>query len=267
LAREPYGPARDSSHVRGDNLRMRADGDRKRSSANRWWRGPWTSDRLIAASGVLLAVGGASLGVATVMHPTGTHPPVVAELIDPSYAFWHVVGAFGLAAIGASLAGLIAFQVRATGSATIVDVVGYLLGAIGASTHAAMHFADGLTLGAVAQVVPKVFDLNGELHGAPQLAGVSAFAATTLALGLVVLSGAGVFRGVLPRGPLLALMVGGLMYGVPVQPASPVPWWAVEAGGVMIGAASIALGRLIWQGGPKPSRLPPLPRDRASLTE
>ena len=33
--------------------------------------------------------------------------------------------------------------------------------------------------------------------------------------------------------------------------------------GATIGAASIMLGRWIWQGGPTPSRLPPLPRDRA----
>ena len=231
-------------------------------SGHRWWRGPWTAHRLIAASGVLLAFGGASLGFATVMHPSGAHPPVVADLADPSYAFWHVASAIGLAAIGASLAGVIAYQVRATGTASIVEVVGYPLAAAGAAAQAGINFADGLTLGAVAQVVPKVFDLNGELHGAPQLAPASALAATAFALGLVALSSAGLFRGVLPRGPLLAIMIGGLMYGVPVQPASPLPWWVVEMGGVSIGAASVILGRWIWQGGPRPSRLPPLPRER-----
>lgn len=262
----PYDPARTHSVARGDNLRMRARSTVGRQSGTPWWRGPWTANRLIAASGVLLAFGGASLGFATVMHPSGTHPPVVADLIDPSYAFWHVASAIGLAAIGASLAGVIAYQVRATGTASIVEVVGYPLAATGAAAQAGINFADGLTLGAVAHVIPKVFDLNGELHGAPQLAPASALAATTFALGLVALGGAGAFRGALPRGPLIALMVGGLMYGVPVQPASPLPWWVVEVGGATIGAASIMLGRWIWQGGPTPSRLPPLPRDRAGTS-
>lgn len=224
------------------------------------WAGPWTADRLIAMSGVLLAFGGASLAFATVMHPSGTHPPVVADLVDPSYAFWHVASAIGLAAIGASLAGIVAFQVRALGTATLLDVVGYPLAATGAVAQAGINFADGLILSAVAQVVPKVFDLNGELHGAPQLAPATALAATSFAAGLVAIGGAGAFRGALPRGPLLALTVGGLLYGVPVQPASPAPWWIVEVGGVSIGVASIVIGRWIWQGGPKPSRLPPLPR-------
>jgi hypothetical protein len=189
---------------------------------------------------------------------------MVADLIEPSYTAWHVVSGFGLAAIGASLAGIIAFQVRTLGTATVLDVVGYLVAAIGAFAQAGINFADGLVLSAVARVVPKVFDLNGDLHGAPQLAGISALAATSFAAGLVAIGGSGAIRGALPREPLLALSIGGLLYGVPVQPASPLPWWMVEVGGACIGVASLLLGRWIWQGGPTPSRLPPLPRDRTS---
>jgi hypothetical protein len=241
---------------------MRVDGNAGRASDKSWGREPWTADRLINTSGVLLAFGGAAFGFGTLMHPSGTHPPVVADLVDPSYAFWHVVAAMGLAAIGAALSGVIAFQVRARGSATIADVIGYLLAATGAFAHAGINYTDGLTLGAIATVIPKVFDLNGELFGAPQLARVSAFASTTFTLGLVVLGGAGVVRAALPRGALIALMIGGFLYGVPVQPASPLPWWIVEAGALAIGFAAIMLGRRIWQGGPRPSRLPPLPRER-----
>jgi hypothetical protein len=199
------------------------------------------------------------------MHPSGTHPPIVADLVDPSYAFWHVTAAIGLAGIAGALAGVIAFQVRAPGSMTILDVIGYAMSTTGAVAHAGMQYADGLTLGAVAKVVPKVFDLNGELYGAPHLAPASALAATAFAVGLVMIGGSAAYRGALPRLPLVALMVGGILYGVPVQPASPFPWWFVEAGGVAVGGASILIGRYIWQGGPRMSRLPPLPRD-PSLT-
>lgn len=253
-------------HARGDNVRMRLGGDDRQTMGMGWWRGPWTATRLVNASGVLLAFGGAAFGVGTVMHPSGTHPPGVADLVDPSYAFWHVAAALGLAAIGAALSGMIAFQVRATGSATTADVVGYVLAATGAFAQAGINYADGLTLGAVAKVIPKVFDLNGELFGAPQLAGAAALASTTFAVGLVALGGAGAFRGALPRLPLIGLMVGGFLYGVPVQPASPLPRWVVEAGAMAIGVASITLGRWIWQGGPRRGRLPPLPRDRSTST-
>ena len=87
---------------------------------------------------------------------------------------------------------------------------------------------------------------------------------TVLEGGLVALGGAGVLRAALPRSAFVALMIGGLLYGVPVQPASPLPWWIVEAGALAIGSAAILLGRSIWQGGPRPSRLPPLPREQST---
>ncbi len=263
-AESRYGPARMNVYVRGDNVTMRVDGNPGQASDDPQWRRSWTADRLVNSSGVLLAFGGAAFGLGTLMHPSGTHPPVVADLVDPSYAFWHVVAAIGLAAIGAALSGVIAFQVRASGSATTTDVIGYVLAATGAFAHAGLNYSDGLTLGAIAAVIPKVFDLNGELFGAPQLAGVSAFASTTFSLGLVALGGAGVLRAALPRSAFVALMIGGLLYGVPVQPASPLPWWIVEAGALAIGSAAILLGRWIWQGGPRPSRLPPLPREQST---
>ncbi|MSQ43896.1 MAG: hypothetical protein EXR45_06780 [Chloroflexi bacterium] len=237
----------------------------------KWWARawhlavtPWPAERVFRLAGLCMITGGILVGTGAFGHPHDRHPPSPSELVSSSYEAWHVISALGFMSLCVGFPGVTGFQMRVAGHLGSVDVAGTLLLLVGCTLQAATQLADGLVFGAVAAIVPRVFELNGPLFGGTPLAGVATLSGIVFAAGSVSFGLGAVARGALPRRGTAAVMAGGVLLAVPVQPASPVPWWIVVAGSILLGAGSAAIGQWLWQGGPRPSRLLPLPPIRTA---
>ncbi len=224
---------------------------------------PWPAERVFRLAGLCMIIGGILVGTGALGHPYDRHPPSPSEIVSSSYVAWHVISGLGFISLCVGFAGVSGFQMRVAGHLGSVDVAGIFLLFIGCTFQAAAQLADGLVFAAVATIVPRVFELNGSLFGGTPLAGLASLAGIAFASGSVLFGIGAIARGALPRRSTAAVMAGGVLIAVPVQPASPVPWWIVVAGTVLLGAGSAAIGQWLWQGGPRPSRLVPLPPVRS----
>ncbi len=223
---------------------------------------PWPSDRVFRLAGFCMTAGGILVGIGACGHPYDRHPPSPSEIVSSSYATWHVISALGFVCMCIGFAGVAAFQMRVAGHLATVDVAGVVLLVVGCTFKAASQLADGLVFGAVAAIVPRLFELNGPLFGGTPLSGLSSLADVSFASGSVLFGIGAIVRGALPQRGTVAVMAGAVLLAVPVQPASPIPWWSVVAGALLLGAGSAAIGQWLWQGGPRPSRLVRLPPAR-----
>ncbi len=225
---------------------------------------PWPAERVFRLAGLCMIIGGILVGTGALGHPHDRHPPSPSEIVSSSYVAWHVISALGFISLCVGFTAATGFQLGIVGHLGSVDVAGISLLFIGCTFQAATQLADGLVFASVATIVPRVFELNGPLFGGTPLAGLASLAGISFASGSVLFGIGAIARGALPRRSTAAVMAGGVLIAVPVQPASPVPWWIVVAGAVLLGAASAAIGQWFWQGGPRPSRLVPLPPVRPS---
>ena len=220
---------------------------------------PWPAERVFRVAGLCMITGGILVGTGAFGHPYGRHPPSPSEIVSSSYAAWHVISALGFISLCVGFSGVTAFQMRVAGHLGSVDIAGLVLFIVGGTFQAAAQLADGLVFGTVASIVPRLFELNGPLFGGTPLSGLSSLAGISFASGSVFFGIGAIARGVLPRRGTSAVMSGAVLLAVPVQPSSPIPWWIVVAGAVLLGAGSSAIGQWLWRGGPRPSRLVPLP--------
>lgn len=206
------------------------------------------SSRSFPWSGSALVFGGGSLVLFMLLHPPGglESPETMSGTRWVLAHSFHFLGAllilFGLPALGRRLdaaggIGRAALTVAFAGTAMFVGT-----GMISAFVWPILAAHD-----------PALLSPAGPLlSGAGRALLVATYAA--LILGYVALGTLGFGHRVSPRPGWAALVVGSLLFALPVAPLGPAPWGVRIAGGSLVGIAFILVGLSAERGGsPRPA--------------
>lgn len=198
--------------------------------------------RLVRWSGLALMGAGVAFAIFMTLHPydalAGSHGPHEDTWV-PAHAF-HFVGAL-LALLG--LNGLYVRQRQASGR---LGFVGFLLAFIGTAMFVGTGMITAFVWPVIAETNPAFVDADGPMFEDP----LTQFAVQAtygfLIVGFVVLAVATFRARVFPRWAALVLGLGIVLFGVPVDPVGPVPWFVRIVGAFVFGLALVVLGARLW---------------------
>lgn len=191
--------------------------------------------KITRVSGILLLVGGVLVAIFWSFHPLDHDPHTMQS------TRWLVV--HGLAGIGLVLTvpGLLGLHNRLTAEGGVRVLVGFILAAVGTALMAGMIlFIEVGTLPLIA-TLPDAEELMNTFP--PAFMAVFAITLLTFILGYILL-GIVIWRCAdLPRWSGLLLLVGALLFAVPVPPA---PVIINTIGAVLFGSGYVWLGYDLW---------------------
>jgi hypothetical protein len=189
-------------------------------------------------SGWALVGGGVSFAIFMALHPydalAGSHGPDEGTWV-PAHVF-HLIGAL------LTLFGLTALYMRQRERSGLVGFVGFVLAFVGTAMFVGTGMITAFVWPVITDADPGFVDSDGPMFEDPltQFAVQATYA--FLIIGFLTLAFATYRAGMFARWAAVLLGVGIVLFGVPVDPIGPVPWFVRIVGGFVFGAALIALG-------------------------
>ena len=197
-----------------------------------------SSSDLIRGSGLALILGGVSFGLFMLLHPfdqlAGPHGAQSAAWV-PAHSF-HFLGALF------SLFGLVGLYARQIEQSGRLGLLGFVLAFVGTAMFVGTGMITAYLWPVIARYAPDFVEADGAMFSEPLARGTIEATYAFLVVGYVVFSVATMRAGVFPRWNAWLLIVGIVLFSVPVAPVGPVPWIVRVVGALVFGAALVALG-------------------------
>jgi hypothetical protein len=121
--------------------------------------------------------------------------------------------------------------------------VGFVLAFIGAAFFLSDGMIGLIVFPAVAANAPALVEVTGAMFTGRVLAAYIVFAATNM-MGIALFGIAILRAGVFPRVAAILLIVGGILFNLPV--GGPIPHLVLIIGGALWGAGAVWLGSALW---------------------
>lgn len=192
----------------------------------------------LRACGGLLIVGGICLALFLIVHPygevAGAHVAHQRRWI-PAHSF-HFLGAlftlFGLI-------GLYLYQFERSGK---LGLAGFILAFIGTAMFVGTGMITAFVWPVIAEHDPGFVAEDGPMFKDALTSGATLLTYVFLGIGYIVFAIAMLRARTMPPPACWLLMVGVVLFSVPVEPVGPVPWFVRFSGAVVFGAALAWLG-------------------------
>ena len=209
------------------------------------------SSDLIRGSGLAFILGGVSFGLFMLLHPVdqlaGAHGAESATWV-PAHTF-HFLGAlftlFGLV-------GLYAGRMKETGW---LGLLAFVVAFIGTAMFVGTGMITAYLWPVIARTAPTFVDPDGPMFTDPLAFGTISATYGFLAVGYILLGIVILRARILARWAGLLLIVGVVLFSVPVSPVGPAPWIVRVIGALVFGAGLAWLGYALWSAAGKEKRV------------
>lgn len=201
-----------------------------------------SSSTLIRMSGLAAMLAGLSFALFVLIHPFGEWTTAQVSQAD-SWFLAHLMHMLGGVF---ALFGLIGLYAQQREDAGLMGLIGFIVAFAGTALVVGVGLFVAFVWPVLAAQAPALFEVTGPIFSAPPVIFIVTFA--LFGAGYVLFGLATLKADVLPRWGALSMMLGAVLFTIPPEPFTPVPWAVFVAGGILLGAGLGWLGYAVWIG-------------------